>query len=158
MKTELWLVGKTSYPYIDEGVAIYEKRVKHYIPFEIQIIPNPKLPSTAEPAIVKAREGEAIVKKINPDDFLILLDERGKTYSSAAFATYMEKQLSSSSAKRIIFLVGGAYGFSPEVYQRANAQWSISTMTISHQIIRLFIMEQLYRAMTILNNEPYHHA
>jgi len=155
MKMEFWLIGKTSYNFVEEGVALYEKRLKHYVPFEIVTLPHPKGQLNAEQ--IKQKEAEAVLKKLNTDDFLILFDERGKTFTSEKFATYMESLLSQSH-RRVIWLIGGAYGFTPEVYSRANAQVSLSSMTFSHQLIRVCIMEQFYRAMAILNNEPYHHA
>lgn len=155
MKLELWLIGKTNEKYLSEGIALYEKRLKRYLPFQIEIIPDVKnaknLPSTQ----LKIKEGELIHKRIKNEDFLILLDEKGDSLSSRDFANYLEKKLA-NSRKRIIFLVGGAFGFSKEIYSRANAKLSLSKMTFSHQMIRLFFLEQLYRAMTILRNEPYH--
>ncbi|WMX13570.1 MULTISPECIES: 23S rRNA (pseudouridine(1915)-N(3))-methyltransferase RlmH [unclassified Aureispira] len=156
MKVELWVIGNTSFPYLKEGTAIYEKRLKHYLPFEYSIIPDIKNAKNRTNEQLKSKEGAAILKKLDKGDWLVLLDEGGKEYSSLKFANYMENMLQQSH-KRIIFVVGGAYGFSPEVYQRANAKISLSKMTFSHQMVRLFILEQLYRAMTILRNQPYHH-
>lgn len=155
MKSELWLVGKTSYAFIDEGMEVYAKRLRHYLSFDVQVFPHPK--GNVPPELIKSLEGEAVLRKILPGDHLVLLDERGKTYPSVAFAGQMERW-QSAGYKRLIFLIGGAYGFDEAVYARANDQLSLSQMTISHQIVRLFFLEQLYRAMTILRNEPYHHA
>jgi 23S rRNA (pseudouridine1915-N3)-methyltransferase len=149
------VVGKTSERYLKEGIAIYNKRLNHYLPFAYEVLPDIKHAGKLKPAQLLSEEGRLILQKINSDDFLILLDEKGKTYSSVQFAAYLEK-LMYQSHKRIIFQVGGAFGFSPEVYQRANAKISLSSMTFSHQMIRLFFTEQLYRAMTILRNEKYH--
>lgn len=156
MKVEFWAVGNTSFDYLQEGVGIYEKRLKHYIPFLSEVIPDIKNAQKMSQLQIKAKEGEQILKRLNKGDHLILLDERGKSYSSVQFADFMDQQLQ-QSYKRIVFLIGGAYGFSDEVYQRSNAKISLSKMTFSHQMVRLFFVEQLYRAMTILRNEPYHH-
>lgn len=156
MKAELWVIGNTSFPYLKEGTAIYEKRLKHYLPFEYSIIPDIKNAKNRTNEQLKEKEGELILKKLDKGDWLILLDEGGKEFSSLKFAKYMESMLQQSH-KRMIFLVGGAYGFSSDVYQRANAKMSLSKMTFSHQMVRLFVLEQLYRAMTILRNQPYHH-
>ncbi|MCH2042710.1 MAG: 23S rRNA (pseudouridine(1915)-N(3))-methyltransferase RlmH [Saprospiraceae bacterium] len=156
MKVELWLLGNTSFDYIKEGVQIYEKRLKHYLSFSMNVIPDLKNRKKRSEEEIKQKEGEAILKKLQKDDWLILLDERGKQFSSLEFATYME-QLLQRSSKRIVFLIGGAYGFSKEVYNRANAKISLSKMTFSHQMVRLFVIEQIYRAMAILHNLPYHH-
>lgn len=156
MKVEFWAVGNTSFDYLQDGVGIYEKRLKHYLPFQAEVIPDIKNAKKMSQLQIKAKEGEQILKRLNKGDHLILLDERGKSYSSVQFANFMDQQLQ-QSYKKIVFLIGGAYGFSDEVYQRSNAKISLSKMTFSHQMVRLFFIEQLYRAMTILRNEPYHH-
>jgi 23S rRNA (pseudouridine1915-N3)-methyltransferase len=157
MKIEFWCVGKTAFGYLDEGIALYQKRLKHYTNFESVIINDVKNAKTLTQEQIKTQEGLFITQKIQNDDFLVLLDERGKTLSSEQFAIYIEK-IQIQSPRRMVFLIGGAYGFSPAVYERANAQISLSAMTFSHQMVRLFFVEQLYRAFTILNNELYHHA
>ena len=157
MKIEFWCVGKTAFSYLDEGVALYQKRLQHYTTFDFVVIPDVKNAKSLSEAQIKMQEGALILQKIQTDDFLVLLDERGKTFSSPQFAAYLEK-MQNQSPRRLLFLVGGAYGFSEAVYARANAQISLSNMTFSHQMVRLFFIEQLYRAFTILNNEPYHHA
>lgn len=157
MKIDLWCVGKTAFTYLDEGVAVYQKRLKYYTNFEYAVIPDVKNAKSLTEAQIKTQEGIFILQKLQNDDFLVLLDERGKTFSSPQFAAYIEK-MQVQSPRRLVFLIGGAYGFSAEVYARANAQMSLSAMTFSHQMVRLFFIEQLYRAFTILNNEPYHHA
>lgn len=149
------VIGKTNEPYLKEGISIFNKRLTHYLPYTYEVLPDVKRAGKLKTAQLTAEEGKAILQKTNPDDFLILLDERGKTYSSVLFSNYLEKLLN-MSYKRIIFQVGGAFGFSPEVYQRANTKMSLSSMTFSHQMIRLFFTEQLYRAMTIMRNEKYH--
>ncbi len=156
MKIELWAIGKTSEKYLSEGIAIFEKRLKNYLPFNLIILPDVKLRTTDGEAL-KREEGKMLLSKLNPDDYLVLLDERGASFTSVAFAQYLEKRLS-GPGRRLIFVIGGAFGFAPEIYARANEQISLSSMTFSHQMIRLFFVEQLYRGMTILKNEPYHNA
>lgn len=157
MKTELWAIGKTSERYLEEGIELYSKRLSHYLRFALEIIPDVKKAGKQGPEQLKAREGEAVLQRLRPGDFLVLLDAAGLQYTSEAFAEFIghKQQL---SYKRLIFLVGGAYGFPPELYGRADSRLSLSLMTFSHQMVRLFFLEQLYRAMTILNNEPYHNA
>ena len=155
MKVELWMVGKTNFDYLKDGIAIYEKRLKHYLSFELVTFPDLKNAKNLNPNQIKLNEGKSIIQKVQKDDFLILLDERGKSFNSVEFASFMEKKLQFSK-KRIIFLIGGAYGFSEELYNRADTKIALSKMTFSHQMVRLFFLEQLYRAMTILNREPYH--
>ena len=138
-------------------MALYEKRLKHYLPFQWSVLPDIKGAGSLSAQQVKAKEGESILSKLKDDDLLILLDERGRALSSEGFATYLDKKLQQSQ-RRLIFLIGGAYGFSDALYERAKDQLSLSSMTFSHQMVRLFFMEQLYRAMTILRNEPYHNA
>ncbi|HHH49572.1 MAG TPA: 23S rRNA (pseudouridine(1915)-N(3))-methyltransferase RlmH [Saprospiraceae bacterium] len=157
MKIELWLVGKTNKAYLKDGMDIYQKRIGKYIPFQMEIIPDIKSAKNLSALLLKKKEGERILSKIDKKDCLILLDENGKQFTSEAFAKYFEQQLQ-SSFRKIIFLIGGAYGFSEEVYQRANFKIAVSKMTFSHQMVRLFFLEQLYRAMTILRNEPYHNV
>ena len=149
------MVGKTHYAFIGEGMELYAKRLQHYLSFETEYFPHPK--GNLSPEQTKSAESEAILRKLQPSDHLVLLDERGKTYTSPAFAAQMERW-QSAGHKRLIFLIGGAYGFDQALYDRANDRLSLSQMTVSHQIVRLFFLEQLYRAMTILRNEPYHHA
>ncbi len=155
MKIELWVIGKTAFDYLDEGIAIYNKRLERYIPFQIMVFPDVKNAKNMSPDILKQKEGELFLSKLNKDDALFLLDERGKQYSSVEFSNFLDKKMQIST-KKLIFVIGGAFGFSDEVYQRANGQISLSKMTFSHQMIRLFAVEQVYRAMTILKGEPYH--
>ncbi len=157
MKFEFWYIGKTNEAYLKEGMAIFEKRLKHYIPFQSQLVPDLKNTKNLNAKQIKNKEGEVLLKKINTEDYLILLDEKGKTYTSESFATFIDHCMH-QSYRRIIFQVGGAYGFSEAVYQRANAKLRLSSMTFSHQMVRLFFLEQLYRANTILRNEPYHNS
>jgi len=155
MKIELWMIGKTAFPYIKEGMAIYEKRLGHYLPFQCTVIPDVKNAKNLKAHQIKEQEGNTILKKLKKEDFLILLDEKGKSFSSIEFARFLEQKFHLSH-KRMVFLIGGAFGFSETIYKRANGKISLSKMTFSHQMVRLFVLEQLYRAMTILRNEPYH--
>ena len=154
MKIELWVIGKTAFKYLDEGMDIYEKRLKHYVNFDLVVLPDVKNPPLSIEAL-KMKEGELILNKLQKDDFLILLDENGKHFTSIDFSKFIEKQ-QMNALKRLIFQIGGAYGFSDAVYARAHQKMSLSKMTFSHQMIRLFFVEQLYRAFTILKGEKYH--
>lgn len=155
MRVEFWAIGKTSFPYLKEGVDIYEKRLKHYLSYSSSILPDVKNAKNLSPDQLKVKEGQIVLKNIADGDFLVILDEKGKSYTSEQFSVFLEKKMQ-MSYKRIIFLVGGAFGFSSEVYQRADTKLSLSAMTFSHQMIRLFFTEQLYRACTIMKGEPYH--
>lgn len=157
MKVEFWVVGKTNFKYLEEGIGIYEKRLKKYLPFKTVVLPDIKNAKNLTSDLLKEKEGTMILNKIEKGDLLILLDEKGKTFTSEKFAQWLNQQLQ-HSARKMIFLVGGAYGFSAGVYQRANQKIALSTMTFSHQMVRLFFIEQFYRALTILKNEPYHHS
>lgn len=157
MKVTFRMIGKTAFSYLDEGIAIYEKRLNRYLPFEIEVLPDIKQAKNLSAGELKKKEGQLLLKRTKNDDLLILLDEKGKSFDSVGFADYLETQLRTTK-KRIIFQVGGAYGFSDEVYQRADAKLALSKMTFSHQMIRLFFVEQLYRAMTIMKGEPYHNG
>ncbi len=155
MKAELWYIGKTAFSYLDEGMAIYEKRLGHYLGFATNLIPDVKNAGNLAPEQLKQKEGEIAFSKLKKDDFLVLLDERGKQLTSVEFSAFMEQRMQMGS-RRLIFLIGGAWGFSEELYQRADYKLSLSKMTFSHQMVRLFFLEQLYRAMTILRGENYH--
>lgn len=157
MKIEFWFIGKTSFSYLQEGIDLYFKRLQHYIKFDIVVIPDIKNAKNLTQDQLKTKEGALLLKKLTKSDLLVLLDENGKSYDSVAFAQYIDKTRQQSQ-KRLIFVVGGAYGFSKEVLNRANNKISLSKMTFSHQMVRLFFVEQLYRAMTILKGEPYHHS
>ena len=157
MNIQLLLIGKTSFPFIGEGMEEYTKRIRKYVDFSIKVIPD--LKGTASWSIdrLQEEEGKRILKSLNSRDFVILLDERGKDPDSFEFARFIEKQML-ESVKYMVFVVGGAYGFSGEVYNRGNMMLSLSKMTFSHQVIRLFFLEQLYRSFTILRGESYHHG
>ena len=156
MKITLLTVGKTDKDWVKEGLDIYVSRLKHYIPFSVVEIPELKNVSALSKDQIKTREGELILKNVRPTDDLILMDERGKQYTSVELARVLQDKIS-YIGKDIVFVIGGAYGFSDAVYNRADSKISLSKMTFSHQMVRLFFVEQLYRAMTILRGEPYHH-
>ena len=155
MKLSLFFTGKTSSDYLEKGIAEYEKRIKRYIEFEIKTIKDIKASKSMPVKTVKIKEGEQILKHIKNTDVLILLDEKGKLFTSKEFAQYINHK-NSTRVKHLIFLIGGAYGFSEQIYKRANGKISLSKMTFSHQPIRLLFAEQLYRAFTIIKGEPYH--
>lgn len=156
MKIELIAIGKTSFDYLKTGIAIYEKRLTRYCNFKLSIIPDIKDAKNLSEAQIKHKEGELILKKIDKSHLVILLDDKGKDYTSMQFSNFLENKLM-PSGKHIIFIIGGAYGFSEAIYERANQKLSLSKMTFSHQMVRLFFLEQLYRAYSIIKNEPYHH-
>ena len=156
MKITLLTVGKTDKDWVKQGMDIYVSRLKHYIPFSIIEIPELKNVSALSKEQIKTKEGELILKNIKPADNLVLLDERGKEYSSVEFAKVLQDKIN-YEGKDIVFVIGGAYGFSEDVYRRANSRMSLSRMTFSHQMVRAIFAEQLYRAFTIIKGEPYHH-
>lgn len=156
MKIQLLCVGKTSEKYLQTGISLYIKRLQKYCNFSLQVIPDLKNSANLSINEIKLREGELILQRTKPTDAIWLFDENGKQYSSAAFADFMQKQFLHTRGS-IILLIGGAYGFSEAVYGRAQHKISLSAMTFSHQMVRLLIVEQMYRGFTILNNEPYHH-
>lgn len=155
MKITLIVVGKTTDSHIEVLVQAYQKRLSYYIPFTMQVIPELKNTKSLSPEQQKRAEGEMILRVVSPTADVVLLDERGIAYRSIEFADYVQKKM--SSGRDLVFIVGGPYGFSDEVYLRANGKISLSKMTFSHQMVRLFFVEQLYRSMTILRGEPYHH-
>jgi 23S rRNA (pseudouridine1915-N3)-methyltransferase len=155
MKITLLVVGKTTDTHIEQLIQEYQKRLVHYVPFAWAVIPELKNTKSLTSQQQKQVEGELILKYVTPSTEMILLDERGSEFRSIEFADYIQKKM--SSGRDVVFVVGGPYGFSENVYQRANAKISLSKMTFSHQMVRLFFVEQIYRAMTILRSEPYHH-
>ena len=155
MKITLLVVGKTTSAQIESLIQEYRKRLTHYVPFALQVIPELKNTKALTPDQQKQAEGELILRAVAQNADLVLLDEHGKEYRSIEFADYIQKKM--SSGRDVVFVVGGPYGFSEAVYQRANGKISLSKMTFSHQMVRLFFVEQIYRAMTILRGEPYHH-
>ena len=156
MKIGLIVIGKTDARYLVEAIDEYKKRLTHYIPFEMEVIPDIKNAKNLSEAQQKEKEGELILKATRPGDYLVLLDEKGTEFTSLRFADYLEKK-THAVGKRLVFVVGGPYGFSEAVYKAAAEKISLSKMTFSHQMIRLIFIEQIYRAITILHNEPYHH-
>jgi len=153
---QLIVIGKTNQDFVQKGLDEFCARLKHYIPFELEIIPDIKNTKNLSFEQQKEREGELILKTFQSGDFIVLLDEKGKEFTSLKFAEYLEKKTHTVS-KRLVFVIGGPYGFSQKVYEAAFEKIALSKMTFSHQLIRVIFAEQLYRAMTILNNEPYHH-
>ncbi len=156
MKVILLVIGKTDATYLQEGIVEYQKRLKHYIPFELKVIPGIKRKKILTEYMQKKREGELILHQLNNTAEVILLDEKGKSFSSKDFSSYIEKKMV-SGIKELVFIIGGPYGFAKEVYDKAQQKISLSKMTFSHQMARLVFMEQLYRSFTILKGEPYHH-
>lgn len=155
MKTKLLVVGKTNDKNITKGIDDYVGRVKHYMPFDIAVIPELKNTKSLTQSNQKEMEAEQILKRLQPSDTVVLLDEHGKEYRSIEFAKWIEKQ--QQTARSLVFIIGGPYGFADSVYERSNAKLSLSKMTFSHQMIRLLFVEQIYRACTIIKGEPYHH-
>jgi len=155
MRISLLQTGKTRDRFIIEGVEEFRKRVVHYVPFSIETIPDLKNSRNMSMKEVQQKEGAMILKRIKPGDYLVLLDEGGKEFRSIGFAKHLNSL--EGRVNHVIFLIGGPYGFSEELYKRGNEKLSLSRLTFSHQLIRLLFMEQLYRAFTILKGEPYHH-
>ena len=155
MKTTLILVGKTNGKLFNEGIDDYAKRIGHYTPFAVKVLPELKSTKSLSESQQKDKEGKMILKSISPSDFVVLLDEHGTEYRSMEFAKWIEKRR--NGGRDLVFVIGGPYGFSPDVYNRADTLISLSRMTFSHQMVRLIFVEQLYRACTIIKGEPYHH-
>jgi 23S rRNA (pseudouridine1915-N3)-methyltransferase len=157
MKVIMLVIGKTADAYLREGIAIYARRLQHYIPFEIKEIPDVRNAGNLSHIQLREQEGQLILRRLGSNDDLLLLDENGMQFSSEGWASYLEKKLC-YSARSLVFAVGGAFGFSDDVVRRATDKISLSRMTFSHQMARLIFTEQLYRACTIIKNEPYHHS
>lgn len=156
MKIKLLAIGKTDDRNLQQLIETYQNRLKHYIKFELSIIPDIKNVKNLSENQQKEKEGELILKQLQPTDQLVLLDDKGKEFSSIEYSRYLQKKMN-SGIKQLVLVIGGPYGFSEEVYKKSNGKISFSKMTFSHQMIRLFVVEQLYRGFTILKNEPYHH-
>ena len=156
MQIKLLAIGKTDDKNINALIEHYQKRLKHYIKMDLEIIPDLKNAHALSFEQQKEKEGQLLLQKINPSDFVVLLDENGKQFSSLDFSDWMQKKMNAST-RNLVLIIGGPYGFSEEVYKRSNEKISLSKMTFSHQMVRIFILEQIYRAFTILRNEPYHH-
>lgn len=155
MKTELILVGKTVNKHFVAGIKDYVERIGHYMPFNITVIPELKNTKSLSEGQQKEREGEMILKLVQPSDTVVLMDEHGQEFRSVEFAQWLQKK--QNTARRLLFVIGGPYGFSDAVYARSNEKISLSRMTFSHQMVRLIFTEQIYRACTIIKGEPYHH-
>jgi 23S rRNA (pseudouridine1915-N3)-methyltransferase len=156
MKLSLWSIGKANEPYVKEGIAEFTKRISKYFNVEWTIIPVPKNAGMLSEMDLKKKEGEIILQWLKQDDYLVALDERGKSFTSESLANFIQ-QRATESTKNVVFLIGGAFGLDEQVLKRANYKWSLSSLTFPHQLVRLILAEQVYRACTILRNEKYHH-
>jgi len=156
LRVKILAIGKTDNKQLIMLIDDYSKRLQHYIKFDLDIIADIKNVKNLSEKQQKEKEGELILKKLSPTDVLVLLDENGKQFTSMEFSSYLQKKMN-SGIKQLVFVIGGPYGFSEAIYQKAQGKVSLSKMTFSHQMIRLFMVEQLYRGFTILKNEPYHH-
>ena len=156
MKITLLAIGKTDDRNLQSLIEEYSKRLKHYVSFNFELIPDIKNVKNLSEIQQKNKEGQELMKRLSTSDTLVLLDENGKSFNSVGFSEYLQKKMN-SGLKNLVFIIGGPYGFSDELYQRANGKVALSQMTFSHQMVRLFFVEQLYRGFTILRNEPYHH-
>lgn len=157
MNIQFWAIGKSNEPYVDHGVTDFTKRLNNYFTTSWKIIPTIKNPSSFSPQELKKKEGELILNSIQQHDHLVLLDEKGKSFTSPQLAAFIQ-QRANESARQLVFLIGGAYGSDDAVLQRANNVWSLSTLTFPHQLVRLILAEQVYRACSIMRNEKYHHT
>ena len=156
MRITLLVVGKTTDPHFAAGIEEYARRIRHYLPFDMEVVPELRNTKSLSEEQQKEKEADLLLKAFQPGDHIVLLDEHGREYRSVEFAAWMEKKMA-AGLKRLAFTVGGPYGFSPRVYAAAAEKISLSRMTFSHQMIRLIFAEQIYRAQTILHHEPYHH-
>ncbi len=156
MKIKLLAIGKTDDKHLIQLIEVYEKRLSHYVNFELKVLPDIKNTKNLSESEQKEKEGILIIKELTATDQLLLLDERGHIFRSVEFSRFLQKKMN-SGIKRLVFVIGGPYGFSDAVYKKAQGKVALSKMTFSHQMIRLLMVEQLYRAFTILKNEPYHH-
>lgn len=157
MKINLWTIGKEHESYVKEGVEIFSKRISHYYPLEWKLFPNAKNAAALTEDQIKKAEAAAVLNALQKEDILIVLDENGKQFSSIDFASFIQNK-ANESAKNLVFLIGGAYGVHESVFKRADFKWSLSKLVFPHQLVRLIIAEQIYRACTIIRNEKYHHC
>jgi 23S rRNA (pseudouridine1915-N3)-methyltransferase len=157
MKIQFWSVGKSNESFVDEGIKLFTKRISNYYPVEWQIIPTPKNAAVLSDVDLKQKEGETILNLLKKEDYLILLDERGKTLTSEGVANFIQ-QRANESEKQLVFLIGGAFGVSKSVFERADYMWSLSPLVFPHQLVRFILSEQIYRACSINRNEKYHHV
>jgi 23S rRNA (pseudouridine1915-N3)-methyltransferase len=156
MKLSLCSIGKANETFVKEGIAEFTKRISKYFPVEWTIIPSPKNAGVLSEMDLKKKEGETILQWLKQDDYVVALDERGKSFTSESLANFIQ-QRGTESTKNVVFLIGGAFGLDEQVLKRANYKWSLSSLTFPHQLVRLILAEQIYRACTILRNEKYHH-
>lgn len=157
MKIILLVIGKTDAAYIRTGIEEYEKRLLRYVPYEMKVLPDIKNSKNMSEGVQKEKEGELLLGQIAPSDYVVLLDEKGREYDSVGFSEFVAQKML-SGVRGLVFVIGGPYGFSKAVYKRCNEKISLSRMTFSHQMVRMIFAEQLYRAMTIMKGEPYHHV
>lgn len=157
LKVRILQIGKNQEEFISTGISFYEKKLRHYCQFEVLTLTPPKTVGHLQTDEIKKKEAELFLKQLSPKSWVVLLDERGKSFDSPSFANHIEKWTVAGKS-HIDFIIGGAFGFGDELYLRSNFQVSLSKMTFSHQLVRLIFLEQLYRAFSILKNEPYHHA
>ena len=157
MKIQFWSVGKNNESFVDEGIKLFTKRISNYYPIEWQIISTPKNAAVLSDVDLKQKEGETILNLLKKEDYLILLDERGKTLTSEGLASFIQ-QRANESEKQLVFLIGGAFGVSKAIFERADFKWSLSPLVFPHQLVRLILAEQIYRACSINRNEKYHHV
>jgi len=157
MKLQFWTVGKQNESYVKEGIELFTKRLSNYFPIEWHIIPMPKHAGMMSEMDLKVKEGEMILNFLKKEDYLVVLEETGKQFNSESLAAFIQNR-ANESEKNLIFLIGGAFGLSDDVLDRANHKWSLSQLVFPHQLVRLILAEQVYRACTILRNEKYHHA
>lgn len=157
MKLQLWSVGKAHESHVSEGIELFTKRIGNYFPVQWTLLPAPKNAASLSEADLKIKEGELILAQIKKEDYLVVLDERGKLLNSEGVAAFLQ-QRANESERNIIFLIGGAFGVSADVLQRANFKWSLSQLVFPHQLVRFILAEQIYRACTIMRNEKYHHS
>jgi 23S rRNA (pseudouridine1915-N3)-methyltransferase len=156
VKIKVICVGKTNHNALRDWLPEYQKRLLHYVKLDWAELPELKNTKNLRESVQKEEEGKRVLKQLNPQDILVLLDEKGSQYTSKDFAVFLQKRMNAGT-KNLVFVIGGPYGFSTELYERAQHKISLSSMTFSHQMVRIFVAEQLYRAFSILNNEPYHH-
>lgn len=156
MKVLLLVIGKTDAAYIRAGIDEYEKRLTRYVPYEMKVLPDVKNAKSMSEGVQKEKEGDMLLAEILPTDYVVLLDENGKQFSSVDFSGFLAQKMLNAT-KRLVFVIGGPYGFAERIYKRADDKVSLSKMTFSHQMVRMIFAEQLYRAMTIMRGEPYHH-
>ena len=156
MKISLWSIGKSNDPYVKDGIADFTKRISKYFPVEWTIIPVPKNAGMMSEMDLKKKEGEIVLQWLKQDDYLVALDEHGKQLSSEGLSEFLQER-ASASTKNIVFVIGGAFGLDEAILKKAKLKWSLSQLTFPHQLVRLILAEQVYRACTILKNEKYHH-